>query len=150
MRRSSGRGHEGAVAHRRLHRARRRHDRSPRVFWSNPETTKSSFARSRAAVLPRRQGGLAPTLKEHLGIDNDQEAGLVWDELRNAFGAELPPDLFREILDPVARPWSLPGNGRLISRFRTPEQFVARKLLDPLNEMGYVPTKVDSQPGEFR
>jgi NitT/TauT family transport system substrate-binding protein len=113
----------------------------------NPETTKKFIrAIARAVTFFREdKAGSLPTLKEHLGIDNDQEAGLVWDELRNAFGAELPPDLFREILESrretmvAARQW--PPDKPLPD----PEQFVARKLLEStLNEMGYVPTKVDS------
>jgi ABC-type nitrate/sulfonate/bicarbonate transport system substrate-binding protein len=113
----------------------------------NPETTKKFIrAIARAVTFFREdKAGSLPTLKEHLGIDNDQEAGLVWDELHNAFGAELPPDLFREILESrretmvAARQW--PPDKPLPD----PEQFVARKLLEStLNEMGYVPTKVDS------
>ncbi|MFZ2138814.1 MAG: hypothetical protein WAV78_18085, partial [Xanthobacteraceae bacterium] len=113
----------------------------------NPETTKKFIrAIARAVTFFREdKAGSLPTLKEHLGIDNDQEAGLVWEELHNAFGAELPPDLFREILESrretmvAARQW--PPDKPLPD----PEQFVARKLLETtLKEMGYVPTKVDS------
>jgi hypothetical protein len=95
-------------------------------------------------VFRTDKAGSLPTLKEHLGIDNEQEAGLVWEELHNTFGAELPADLFREILESRratmidARQW--PADKPLPD----PEQFVARKLLEStLNEMGYIPTKLD-------
>src|SRR5271166_6180001 len=123
-------------------------------FWGmaefvdhNPETTKKFIRAIAKAVMyfrENRAGSLA-TLKDHLGIDNIEEAGLVWDELHNAFGAELPADLFREILESrrqtmiAARQW--PADKPLPD----PERFVARQLLDStLNEMGYIPTKADS------
>jgi len=124
------------------------------TFWApnefldqNPETVKKFIRAIAKAVMYFRndKAGSLPTLKEHLGIDNEQEAGLVWEELHNAFGAELPADLFREILESrresmiAARQW--PADKPLPD----PEQFVARKLLDStLKEMGYVPTKLDS------
>src|SRR6516164_10393705 len=124
------------------------------TFWapkeyvdSNPETVRKFIRAIARAVMyfhDNKAGSLA-TLREHLAIENDTEAGLVWDELHNTFGAELPPDLFREILESrretmiAARQWApdkpLPD----------PEQFVARKLLDStLKEMGYIPAKLDS------
>src|SRR6516164_2083811 len=123
-------------------------------FWAkkefveqNPQTVKKFIrAIARAVVYFREnKAGSLPTLKEHLGVDNEQEAGLVWDELHNAFGAELPADLFREILESrretmiAARQW--PADKPLPD----PEQFVARKLLDStLAEMCYVPAKLDA------
>ena len=113
----------------------------------NPETVKKFIRAIARAVMYFRndKAGSLATLKEHLSIDNAQEAGLVWDELHNAFGAELPPELFREILESrretmiAARQW--PADKPLPD----PEQFVARKLLDStLQEMGYTPTKVDA------
>jgi ABC-type nitrate/sulfonate/bicarbonate transport system substrate-binding protein len=124
------------------------------TFWGtkefvdqNPETVKKFIRAIAKAVMYFRddKAGSLPTLKDHLGIDSEQEAGLVWDELHNAFGAELPEDLFREILESrretmiAARQW--PADKPLPD----PEQFVARKLLDStLKEMGYIPTKLDS------
>ena len=123
-------------------------------FWAkkefveqNAETTKKFIrAIARAVVFFREnKAGSLPTLKEHLGVDNEQEAGLIWDELHNAFGAELPPDLFREILESrretmiAARKW--PADKPLPD----PEQFVSRKLLDStLAQMGYVPAKPEA------
>jgi NitT/TauT family transport system substrate-binding protein len=113
----------------------------------NPETVKKFIRAIARAVMyfrDNKEGSLA-TLKDHLAIENDQEAGLVWDELHNTFGAELPGDLFREILESrretmiAARQW--PPDKPLPD----PERFVARELLDStLKEMGYVPTKLDS------
>jgi ABC-type nitrate/sulfonate/bicarbonate transport system substrate-binding protein len=123
-------------------------------FWGtkefvdqNPETIKKFIRAIAKAVMYFRddKAGSLRTLKDHLGIDNVEEAGLVWDELHNAFGAELPEELFREILESrretmiAARQW--PADKPLPD----PEQFVARKLLDStLKEMGYIPTKRDS------
>jgi len=124
------------------------------TFWSkkefvdqNPQTTKKFIRAVARAVMYFRdnKAGSIPTLRNHLGIDNDREAGLIWDELHNAFGAEIPPDLFREILESrretmiAARQW--PADKPLPD----PEQFVARKLLEStLNEMGYVPTRLEA------
>ena len=124
------------------------------TFWapkeyvdSNPETVRKFIRAIARAVMYFRdnKAGSLATLKEHLGIDNEQEAGLVWDELHNAFGAELPEELFREILESrretmiAARQW--PADKPLPD----PEQFVARKLLDStLQEMGYIPTRIDA------
>jgi ABC-type nitrate/sulfonate/bicarbonate transport system substrate-binding protein len=121
------------------------------TFWSkkefvdqNPQTTKKFIRAIARAVMYFRdnKAGSIPILRNHLGIDNDQEAGLIWDELHDAFGAEIPPELFREILESrretmiAARQW--PPDKPLPD----PEQFVARKLLEStLDEMGYVATR---------
>ena len=124
------------------------------TFWSkkefvdqNPQTTKKFIRAVARAVTYFRdnKAGSIPILRNHLGIDNDREAGLIWDELHNAFGVEIPPDLFREILESrretmiAARQW--PADKPLPD----PEQFIARKLLEStLNEMGYVPTRLEA------
>jgi hypothetical protein len=88
-----------------------------------------------------KQGSLA-TIRQHLVIDSDEQAGLIWEELRHAFAAEMPKDLFRELfesrrLDLVkSRDW--PADKPLPD----PEQFLARDLLEStLREMNYVPAK---------
>ena len=122
------------------------------TFWGktefvtqNPETTKKFIRAIAKGVMYFRdnKAGSIPTLKAHLGIDSDQEAGLIWDQLHNAFGAELPKDLFRHIFESrretmiAARQW--PADKPLPD----PEGYVARNLLDPtLKEMNYVPTKL--------
>jgi len=124
------------------------------TFWSkkefvdrNPQTTKKFIRAVARAVMYFRdnKAGSIPTLRNHLGIDNDREAGLIWDELHNAFGAEIPPELFREILESrretmiAARQW--PADKPLPD----PEQFVAHRLLEStLSEMGYVPTRLEA------
>jgi NitT/TauT family transport system substrate-binding protein len=112
----------------------------------NPETVKKfirAIAKAVTYFRTNREGSIA-TLKKHLGIDNEKEAGLIWDELHDAFGAELPANLFREIFESrrltmiSAHQW--PADKPLPD----PEQFLARNLLDQtLKDMGYVPTKLD-------
>jgi NitT/TauT family transport system substrate-binding protein len=113
----------------------------------NPETTKKFIRAIAKAVMYFRSNkeGSVATLKKHLGIDNEKEAGLIWDELHDAFGAELPANLFREIFESrrltmiSARQW--PADKPLPD----PEQFLARNLLEStLKEMSYVPTKLDA------
>jgi len=113
----------------------------------NPETTKKfirAIAKAVTYFRSNKEGSVA-TLKKHLGIDNEKEAGLIWDELHDAFGAELPANLFREIFESrrltmiSARQW--PADKPLPD----PEQFLARNLLEStLKDMGYVPTKLDA------
>ena len=134
-------------------------DYLPRVggtFWSteeyfnkNPETVKKFIRAIAKGVTYYRdnKAGSIPSMKLHLGVQSDEEAGILWDELRNTFGAELPPDLFREIFESrrldmiVANQW--PKDKPLPD----PEQYLARSLLDStLKEMGYVPAKLDAKP----
>jgi ABC-type nitrate/sulfonate/bicarbonate transport system substrate-binding protein len=114
----------------------------------NPETVKKIIRAIAKAVMyfrDNKQGSMA-VLRHHVGsIKTDEEAGLIWDQLHNAFGAEVPPDLFREILESrrqtmiAARQW--PEDKPLPD----PESFLARNLLDPtLKDMGYVPTKIEA------
>ena len=112
----------------------------------NPETVKK-FTRAIAKAVMyyrnNRDGSVAP-LRNHLGIDSDHDADIVWDQTYNAFGAELPKEQFREMfesrrLDMIAsKQWTedkpLPD----------PEQFLLRAQLDStLKAMNYVPTKLD-------
>ena len=114
----------------------------------NPETVKKIIRAIAKAVMyfrDNKQGSIA-ALQHHVGsINSDAEAGLIWDEVHNTFGAELPPDLFREIFESrrltmiAARQW--PQDKPLPN----PEQFLARNLLDPtLEDMGYVPTNIEA------
>jgi hypothetical protein len=84
------------------------------------------------------------SLKEHLGVENDRDAALVWEQTHNTFGAELPAEQFREIfesrrLDMIAgKQWAAD------KPLPDPEQFLLRSLLDStLKEMKYVPTKLN-------
>jgi ABC-type nitrate/sulfonate/bicarbonate transport system substrate-binding protein len=90
------------------------------------------------------KAGSIPILKSHLGIDNDKDAGIVWDQTHNTFGAELPKDLFREIFESrrltmiAAKQWAVD------KPLPDPEQFLLRAQLDAtLKAMKYVPTKLD-------
>jgi NitT/TauT family transport system substrate-binding protein len=114
----------------------------------NPETVKKIVRAIAKAVMyfrDNKQGSIA-VLRHHVGsIKTDEEAGLIWDQLHNTFGAEVPADLFREIFESrrltmiAARQW--PEDKPLPD----PEQYLARNLLDPtLKEMGYVPTKIEA------
>jgi ABC-type nitrate/sulfonate/bicarbonate transport system substrate-binding protein len=113
----------------------------------NPETVKKIIRAIAKAVMyfrDNKQGSVA-VLKHHLGIKTDEEAGLIWDQLHDTYGAEVPKDMFREIFESrrltmiAARQW--PEDKPLPD----PEQFLARNLLDPtLKEMGYVPTNIEA------
>ena len=121
-------------------------------FWTreeflekNPGTVKK-FIRAIAkgvTYFRANKDGSVKTLKAYLAIKSDEEAGAIWEQLKDAFGAELPPDLFAEIIESrvasmkAARQWP---EGKPTP---DPEQFVTRQLLDStLKDMGYVPTKL--------
>jgi NitT/TauT family transport system substrate-binding protein len=124
------------------------------TFWTrkayveqNPETVKKFIRAIGRAVMFYRddKAGSIPILRAHLGIDNDKDAGVVWEQTHNTFGAELPKEQFREIFESrrldmiAAKQW--PQDKPLPD----PEQFLRRDLLDPtLKAMGYVPTKLDA------
>lgn len=130
--------------------------RSGGAFWvtdayfdKNQETIKKFIRATAKGVMYFRdnKAGSLASLKEHLGVANDEEAGVLWDELHNTFAAEMPKELFREIfesrrLDLIAeKQW--PADKPLPD----PEQWLARDLLEnTLRDMKYVPTKVNA-PG---
>jgi ABC-type nitrate/sulfonate/bicarbonate transport system substrate-binding protein len=112
----------------------------------HPETVKKVIrAIARAAMYFRtNKAGSIKVLEHHIAsIKNDEQAGLIWDQLHDAYGAEVPKDLFRQIFESrrltmiAARQW--PADKPLPDT----EQFIARDLLDStLQEMHYVPTKL--------
>ena len=124
------------------------------TFWArkafvdqNPEVLPKFIRAIAKAVMFYRddKAGSIPILKSHLGIDNDKDAGIVWDQTHDTFGAELPPDKFREIFESrreemiAAKQW--PADKPLPD----PEQFLTRTVLDTtLKAMNYVPTKLDA------
>jgi len=134
-------------------------DYLPRVggtFWAteeyfnkNPETVKKfirAIAKGVAYYRDNKVGSIA-SMKLHLGVQNDEEAGILWDELRNTFGAELPPDLFREIFESRRLDMIAANQWPKDKPLPDPEQYMARALLDStLKEMGYVPAKLDAKP----
>lgn len=113
----------------------------------NPETVKK-FIRSIAKAVTffrSDRDGSIQTIKKYMAIKNDAEAASVWEQLKDAYGAELPPDLFADIIESrvksmqAARQWP---EGKPLP---DPEQFVTRALLDStLKEMGYVPAKLEA------
>jgi NitT/TauT family transport system substrate-binding protein len=114
-------------------------------FQKNQDTIKKFIRAIAKGVMYFRdnKAGSLATIKQHLVIDTDEQAGLIWEELRHAFAAEMPKDLFRELfesrrLDLIrSREW--PADKPLPD----PEQFLARDLLEStLREMKYVPAKV--------
>jgi len=112
----------------------------------HPDTVKKIIRAIAKAVMYFRTNkeGSIKVLEHHIGsIKSDEEAGLIWDQLHDTYGAEVPKDLFREILESrrltmiAARQW--PQDKPLPD----PEQFLARNLLDStLKEMNYVPTSI--------
>ncbi|MGB6535718.1 MAG: ABC transporter substrate-binding protein [Xanthobacteraceae bacterium] len=112
----------------------------------HPDTVKKIIRAIARAVMYFRtnKAGSIKVLEHHVAsIKNDTEAGAIWDQLHNSFGAEVPKDLFRDIFESrrltmvAARQW--PADKPLPD----PEQFIARNLLDStLKEMHYVPTSL--------
>jgi NitT/TauT family transport system substrate-binding protein len=112
----------------------------------HPDTVKKIIRAIAKAVMYFRTNktGSIKVLEHHIAsIKNDEEAGLIWDQLHDSYGAEVPPALFREIFESrrltmiAARQW--PADKPLPD----PEQFIARKLLDStLKEMHYVPANL--------
>jgi ABC-type nitrate/sulfonate/bicarbonate transport system substrate-binding protein len=111
----------------------------------NPDVVPKLIRAIAKAVMFYRtdKAGSIPILKNHLGIDNDNDAGIVWDQTHDAFGAELPKDLFREIFESrrqtmiAAKTW--PADKPLPD----PEQWLLREQLEStLAAMKYVPTKI--------
>jgi len=112
----------------------------------HPDTVKKIIRAVAKAVMYFRTNkeGSIKVLENHIGsIKSDEEAGAIWDQLHDSYGAEVPKDLFAEILESrrqtmiAARQW--PEDKPLPD----PEQYLARNLLDStLKEMNYVPTNI--------
>ena len=113
----------------------------------NPEMVKKFIRAIAKGVMTFRTDKAASvaTLKEHLGIKTDEEAGIIWDQLRNTFGAEVPPNLFQEIFEGRRQTMIAANQWPKDKPLPDPEQWLERKLLDStLKEMNYVPTKLDA------
>jgi NitT/TauT family transport system substrate-binding protein len=115
--------------------------------WFEPnQDTVAKFIRAIAKgvmYVRNNKAGTIPTIKSYLGIQTDEQAGLVWDQVHMAYAAEMPADLFREVfesrrLDLIAsKDW--PADKPLPDV----EQFLARSLLEAtLKQINYVPTKI--------
>jgi len=93
-----------------------------------------------------KEGSFA-SMKEHLGVQSNEEAVVLWDELHNTFAAELPADLYREIFESRRIDMVAANQWPKDQPLPDPEQYLARAMLDAtLKEMGYVPTKIDAKP----
>ena len=112
----------------------------------NRDTTAKFIRAIARGVMHYRDNKAASlkTLKEHLGVDDEKDAAIIWEQTHNTFGAELPKDQFREIFESrrlemiAAKQW--PADKPLPD----PEQFLTRDLLDTtLKQMSYIPTKLD-------
>jgi NitT/TauT family transport system substrate-binding protein len=123
------------------------------TFWTrkafadqNPEVVAKfirAIARGVMYYRDNKEGSFA-ALKNHLGVQSDGDAGIVWEQTHNTFGAELPKEQFREIfesrrLDMIAgKQWAAD------KPLPDPEQFLLRAQLDStLKAMNYVPTRLD-------
>ena len=119
---------------------------SKSLVEQHPDTVKKLIRAIAKAVMYYRANkeGSIKVMKHHiLSIKSDKDAGLIWDQLHDAYGAEVPKDLFHEILESrrqtmiAARQW--PADKPLPD----PESFLARNLLETtLKEMNYVPAKI--------
>jgi ABC-type nitrate/sulfonate/bicarbonate transport system substrate-binding protein len=118
-------------------------------FEKNPETVKKFIRAIAKGVMYYRDNkeGSYASMKEHLGVQSDAEAGVLWDELHNTFAAELPADLYREIFESRRLDMIAANEWPKDKPLPDPEQYLARDLLDgTLKAMNYVPTKLDAKP----
>jgi NitT/TauT family transport system substrate-binding protein len=115
-------------------------------WYDKNQDTVAKFIRAIAKgvmYVRANKAGSIPTIKNYLGIQTDEQAGLVWDQVHAAYAAEMPADLFREIFESrrldliAAKEW--PADKPLPDV----EQFVPRALLEKtLKDMNYVPDKL--------
>jgi NitT/TauT family transport system substrate-binding protein len=117
-------------------------------FQKNPETMKKFIRAIAKGVMYYRDNkeGSYASMKEHLGVQSDAEAGVLWDELHNTFAAELPPDLYREIFESRRLDMIAANEWPKDKPLPDPEQYLARDMLDgTLKAMNYVPTKIEAK-----
>jgi ABC-type nitrate/sulfonate/bicarbonate transport system substrate-binding protein len=116
-------------------------------FNKNQEAVKKFIRAIAKGVMYYRDNkeGSYASMKEHLGVKSDEEAGVLWDELHNTFAAELPADLYREIFESRRLDLIAAGQWPKDKPLPDPEQYLTRALLDAtLKDMKYVPTKIDA------
>src|ERR1043166_521383 len=100
-------------------------------FQKNPDTVKRFIRAIAKGVMYYRDNkeGSYASMKEHLGVQSDTEASVLWEELHNTFAAELPADLYREIFESrrldliAAGPWPKDKPPP------DPDEFLARAVL---------------------
>jgi ABC-type nitrate/sulfonate/bicarbonate transport system substrate-binding protein len=116
----------------------------------HPDTVKKLIRAIAKAIMYYRTNkeGSMKVMRHHiLSIKTDKDAGLIWDQLHDAYGAEVPKDLFHEIFESrrqtmiAARQWAAD------KPLPDPESFLARNLLETtLKEMNYEPAKIPAPP----
>ena len=113
---------------------------------AHPDTVKKfirAMARGVMYYRDNKAGSLA-SLKEHLGVQSDKDAEIVWEQTHNTFGAELPKELFRDIFESRRQTMIAAKQWAPDKPLPDPEQFLTRSLLEStLKEMKYIPTKLD-------
>ena len=110
----------------------------------NPDAVKRFERAIAKAIMYIRtnKDGTVPVLKEYLGVDDPQEASLLWDNLHNTYDAALPKDLFVEIFESRRIDLIAAGQWPKDKPLPDPEQYVTRGLLDQaLKDVNYVPVK---------
>ena len=116
-------------------------------FQKNPETVKKFIRAIAKGVMyfrDHKQESYA-SMKTHLGVQSDEEAGVLWDELHNTFAAELPANLYREIFESRRIDMIAANEWPKDKPLPDPEQYLAREMLDAtLKAMNYVPTRIDA------
>ncbi len=114
-------------------------------FDKNQETTKHFIRAIAKAVMYFRdnKAGSVPILQKYLGIKTPEEAGIIWDQLHDLFGAEVPKDLFRKVFESRRQTMIKAHQWAADKPLPDPEHYLARKLLDStLTEMHYVPANI--------
>ena len=98
----------------------------------NPDTVKRFIRAIAKAIMYIRdnKAGTVAVFKEYIGIEDAQEAGLLWDTLHNTYDAALPKDLFREIFESRRTDMIAAGQWPKDKPLPDTEGFVKRKLLD--------------------
>ena len=124
------------------------------AFWTtdayvqkNPETVKKFIRAIAKGVMYFRDHKQEsyPAMREHLGVQSDEEASVLWEELHNTFAAELPHDLYREIFESRRLDMIAANEWPKDKPLPDPEQYLARDMLDStLKAMNYVPTKLEA------
>jgi ABC-type nitrate/sulfonate/bicarbonate transport system substrate-binding protein len=113
----------------------------------HPETVKKFIRAIAHAVMYFRDNeeGSLKTLRDHLGVQSDKDARIIWQQTHNTFGAEVPAHLFRDIFESRRKTMIAAKQWTPDKPLPDPEQFLTRALLEStLKGMKYVPTKLEA------
>jgi ABC-type nitrate/sulfonate/bicarbonate transport system substrate-binding protein len=120
------------------------------AFYDKDPDAVKHFIRAIAEAVtyfrdPKNKEGSVETLKKYLGLKNDKEAGIIWDQLHDLFGAEVPKDLFAKVFESRVKIMIKNHQWPADKKMPDAEHFLARKLLDTtLAEMHYEPTNISA------